>query len=126
MHDLTVEQVLAIHAGIMARDGGDARVLSEGNLHQMVFQANLLPEPVVRAATAMYFLCAYPAFRDGNKRTAHAVAGMILEEEGLTLPADDPGGITLMQGVMDFTVEAEDIEQYIRTVAVPVQGPDST
>ena len=122
MHDLTVEQVLAIHTGIMARDGGDARVLSEGNLHQMVFQANLLTEPVVRAASAMYFLCAYPTFRDGNKRTAHAVADLILAEEGLILPADDPHGFALMQGVMDFSVETEQIEHYLRTAAGPVQG----
>ncbi|MFA4861750.1 Fic family protein [Methanoregula sp.] len=126
MHDLTVEQLLAIHAGIMTRDGGDARVLSEGNLHQMVFQANLLTEPLARAASAMYFLCAYPAFREGNKRTAQAVAGVILAEEGLALPTDDPRGIALLQGVMDFTVETEDIEHYIRTVAEPVQGSGST
>jgi len=114
MHDLTVEQVLAIHAGIMMRDGGDNRVLSEANLHQVIFQANLLADPPARAATAIYMLCAYPAFREGNKRTAQTVAERVLAEGGFSLPGNDPRCFALMQGVMDFTVEIDEIEQYIR------------
>jgi prophage maintenance system killer protein len=117
MDDLTVEQIVAIHAGIMTRDGGDARVLSEGNLHQLVFRANLLPDPITRAASALYSLCAYPAFRDGNKRTAQALSERILAEGGFSLPGDDPRCFALMQGVIDFTVEIEEIEQYLRNNA---------
>nr|WP_320162638.1 Fic family protein [uncultured Methanoregula sp.] len=113
MHDLTVEEILAIHAGIMARDGGDARVLSEGNLHQLVFQANLMPDPLPRAAAALYSLCAYKVFRDGNKRTARAVAEMILAEGGRTFPGNDSRCFALMQGIMDFTVEIGEIEEYL-------------
>ncbi|WP_321504920.1 Fic family protein [uncultured Methanoregula sp.] len=122
MHDLTLEEILAIHAGIMAQDGGDTRVLSEGNLHQTIFRANLPEDPFARAATAFYSLAAYPAFRDGNKRTAQAVAEKILAGEGYTLPDNDPGWGTMSRGIMDFTVEIGEIEEYFRKTAAVLQG----
>lgn len=114
MHDLTVEEIIATHAEIMARDGGDTRVLSEANLHQVIFQANLITDPRARAAAVIYMLCAYPAFREGNKRTAQAVAGRILAESGFAFAGSDPRCFALMQGVMDFTVEIDEIERYIQ------------
>ena len=57
MQDLAVDQIIALHGEIIARDGGDGRLLSEGNLHQLVFRANLIPEPVPRAAFTFY--CSY-------------------------------------------------------------------
>lgn len=114
MDDLTVEQILAIHTRIMAGDGGDARLLSEPNLHQLVFRANLVPDVFRRAALVLFTLCAYPAFRDGNKRTAHALAGCILEGENLLLAPDDARIAGLLAGVADYTVEPEDIERWLR------------
>ena len=78
MEDLTVEQVMAIHNRVMVQEKGDCRVLSEANLHQMVFHANLIPDCVPRAAFIFYSLCAYPAFREGNSGTALAVTEQVL------------------------------------------------
>nr|WP_319376747.1 Fic family protein [uncultured Methanoregula sp.] len=116
MDDLTVEEILALHAGIMARDGGDDRVLSEANLHQAVFHVNLQPDPFARAATIVYLLCAFKAFREGNKRTAQAVAGRILADAGYKIKPDDSRCIALMQGVIDFIVETDEIEAYFHEV----------
>jgi len=116
MDDLTVEEILALHAGIMARHGGDDRVLSEANIHQAVFHVNLQPDPFARAATVVYLLCAYKAFRDGNKRTAQAIAERILADVGCNVNSDDSRCITLMQGVIDFVVETDEIEAYFREV----------
>lgn len=119
MDDLYVEEILALHAGIMARDGGDDRVLSEANLHQAVFHVNLQPDPFARAATVVYLLCAYKAFRDGNKRTAQAVAENIFAATGWKIKSDDSRCIVLMQGVIDFVVEIDEIETYFREVTRP-------
>jgi prophage maintenance system killer protein len=119
MNDITVAEILALHEGILARDGGDARVLSEGNLHQTVFLANLARNPLSRAASVIYTLCAYPAFRDGNKRTAYEVAAKILEGAGHSFARNDPRCFTLMRGISDFTVEIEEIEACLRTIATP-------
>jgi len=69
MQDLTLETIIAIHDGILAKDGGDSRVLSEGNLLQLVFRANLTGDPLKRAALVFYSLCAFPVFRTGNRRS---------------------------------------------------------
>jgi prophage maintenance system killer protein len=116
MADLTVEEILAFHAGIMARDGGDARVLSEANLHQAIFHANLQPDPIDHAATLLYLLCAYKAFRDGNKRTAQAAAEWILTDAGYQVKSEDPRCIVLMQGIMDFVIDTDEIVAYFREV----------
>ncbi|MEN6443224.1 MAG: Fic family protein [Methanoregula sp.] len=114
MDDLTVEKIIAVHDAITAKDGGDARLLSEPNLHQFVFSVNLIPDTCRRAALALFFLCAYPAFRDGNKRTAHALASMILGNEGYCLAPDDERVAGLFAGVASYTVEPADIEAWLR------------
>jgi prophage maintenance system killer protein len=113
MNELTADQILFVHAGIMAQDGGDARVLSEATLHEMVFRANLVQDARSRAAFVLFSLCAYPAFREGNKRTAKRVVKSVLEEEGYLLADDDPRLTELLQGIVMFRVEQEDIEAYL-------------
>ena len=114
MHDLAVERIIAVHAAIIARDGGDSRIISEANLHQLVFRANLIPDPIPRAALLFYTLAAYPAFREGNKRTAQELAEEILAEGGYSLDtADEEPFARLAEGIAAFTVEPEDIDSYL-------------
>ena len=114
MEDLTVEQVVAIHNRIIEKGNGDSRIISEANLHQMVFSANLIPEVVSRGAFIFYSLCAYPAFRQGNFRTALAVTERVLESEGYRITGDMAGIIALAEGIHGFTTEPEEIEQWLR------------
>lgn len=115
MDKLTVEQVIAFHAQVMETDGGDDRLLSEANLHQMVFLANRIDDIYQRAALALFSLVAYPAFRDGNNRTAGLVAQMILSENGC-IPEDSGDEIAdVMQGIVSFKVEQEDVEEWLRS-----------
>jgi prophage maintenance system killer protein len=113
MEDLTVEQVEAIHNRIIEEGKGDSRIISEANLHQMVFQANLIREVVPRGAFIFYSLCAFPAFRQGNFRTALAVTTQVLETEGYRITGDEAGIITLAEGICEFTTEPEEIEQWL-------------
>jgi len=114
MEDLTVEQVEKIHTRITAEEKGDSRVLSEANLLQMVFRANLIPGCVPRAAFIFYSLCAYPAFREGNERTALELTTQILGTGGYEI---DPAGQMqleqLSEGILDFTIDLPDIEVWL-------------
>lgn len=110
MQELDVPGILALHEGIIAREGGDGRVLSEANIHQLVFHANLETETLRRAALAFYILAAYPAFRQANESTACALAEKILRNGGYTLdPAGREALAGLAAGITAFEVGHEDI-----------------
>ena len=113
MEDLTVELVEAIHNKVMEEEQGDCRVLSEANLHQMVFRANLIPICVPRAAFVFYSLCAYPAFREGNSGTALAVTAQLLLSGGYRITGEKAGIMSLAEGILAFTTEPKEIEQWL-------------
>jgi prophage maintenance system killer protein len=113
MEDLRVEQVEAVHRRIIEERKGDSRIISEANLHQMVFSANLIREFVPRGAFIFYSLCAYPAFRQGNFRTALALTERVLKAEGYRITGDMAGIIALAEGIRGFTTEPEEIEQWL-------------
>ena len=115
MDDLTVEQVIAFHEQVMQTDGGDTRLLSEANLHQMVFLANRIEGVFQRAALAFFTLVAYPVFREGNSHTAQLVAEMILRVNGYTLKNRDNEMTDLVKGIASFTVEQADVEVWLRS-----------
>jgi prophage maintenance system killer protein len=113
MEDLRVEQVEAVHRRIIEERNGDSRIISEANLHQMVFSANLIREVVPRGAFIFYSLCAYPAFRQGNFRTALALTERVLKAEGYRITGDMAGIIALAEGIRGFTTEPEEIEHWL-------------
>ncbi|NMB78886.1 MAG: hypothetical protein GYA23_07295 [Methanomicrobiales archaeon] len=114
MQDLSVDRIIALHDTIIRRDGGDRRVLTEANLHQVVFQANLFSEVIPRAAFCFYALIAYPAFRQGNCRTAKALAEDVLSDNGYSFDSTGSEALTsLARGILDFSVEPEEIEAWM-------------
>jgi prophage maintenance system killer protein len=113
MEDLTVDLVKAIHTRIMAEERGDFRLISEANLQQMVFHANLIPDCVPRAAFVFYSLCAYPAFREGNSATALAATEQVLATGGYRITGKRDGVMVLAEGILAFTTEPEEIEQWL-------------
>jgi prophage maintenance system killer protein len=113
MEDLTVEQVKAIHNRVMVEEKGDCRILSEANLHQMVFHANLIPDCVQRAAFIFYSHCAYPAFREGNSAAALATTEQVLATGGYRIKGKRAGIMVLAEGILAFTTEPEEIEQWL-------------
>jgi len=108
-----VETIIGMHDSILAHDGGDDLIICEGILNEVVFQANLHDDPVSRAATVFWSLCAYPAFREGNKRTAYRLAEAILSSENspVSLPCEELRA--LVQGITAYTVEIEDVERVL-------------
>ncbi len=119
MTDLTFEQVISIHDTVIAKTGDDQRLLSVANLHQIVFLAGRCEDPIQKAACFLFSITAYPPFRDGNKRTALLVADTVLSEEGIGRDPDNEGIFELMRGISAFTVEPEDIEDWLRKHLTP-------
>lgn len=74
-----------------------------------------------QAASAMWRICAYHPFVDGNKRTALATALRILNAAGLTLPDDDPTYDAVI-GAARGELSEDDVAERLRKIAVPL-GP---
>lgn len=123
MEDLTVELLEKIHAGLVAEEGGDCRVLSEANLHQLVFRANLITECVPRAAFVFYSLCAYPAFCGGNAQIALLLTEQVLASGGYRITGENAGIMALVQGILEFTTEPEDIEEWLCKNVIAIRIP---
>ncbi len=114
MEDLTTGTVESLHREILRNSGGDTRIIAEAVLHQLVFRANTLPDCVDRAAFVFWYLCAYPAFREGNLRTACAVAEHVLAS-GMLRIAGPPEEIrTLAHGIATYRTEPEDVSAWMR------------
>ena len=77
------------------------------------FRANLIREVVPRGAFIFYSLCAFPAFREGNFRTALALTERVLETEGYRITGDKAGINALAEGIRGFITEPEEIEQWL-------------
>jgi hypothetical protein len=113
MEDLSVEGIILTHDRIVAENRGDRRILSEANILQLVFRANLIPELVPRAAFIFYSLCAFPAFREENTGTALAVTEQVLAYGGYQITGEKSRILLLVEGILTFTTEPEDIELWL-------------
>lgn len=126
MQDLSLEYIIALQKKVLSHDEqADLRIISEGNLHQLVFRATMTDDPFSRAAFAFWSLCAYPAFREGNRRTAYRLAEEILVSAGCRVDLSCPDVRALVQGIDTFTVEPEDVEQVFRNAAAAVSRAGS-
>jgi prophage maintenance system killer protein len=113
MDELTVAGIESLHLKGMQESGGDSRVLSEANLHQMVFRANLITDCVKRAAFVFWYLCAFPAFREGNARTARTTAELVLASGGFRIRGADEGIKGLADGIIACNTDPEEVEEWL-------------
>lgn len=104
MKYLTAEQVLFIHARLIAETGGEHGVLNLGLLQSAVARPqasfdgqDLYPDLFSKSAALLESLIGNHAFVDGNKRTAITSAGLFLRLNGYRLTASnqDLEGFTL-------------------------------
>jgi len=114
MPAITVEDIIKVHDLVTEGTADDTRLTSEAGLHEIVFLASRIEDPHLQAACIIFSICAYPPFRDGNKRTAIRIADDILSAAGLCRKAGDDEIFDLMRGVAAFTVEQDDIKTWLR------------
>ena len=94
MKYLTAEQVLFIHARVIAESGGSHGVRDLGLLESAVARpqatfdgADLHPNLFIKAAALMHAIIQNHPFVDGNKRTSVTAAGLFLQINGHSLTA---------------------------------------
>ena len=122
MRYLTPEQVLFIHARLIAETGGEHGVRDLGLLQsavsrpQAVFEGNeLYPDIYHKAAALLESLVNNHPFVDGNKRTGITAAAMFLKINDLTLTASNQQVESFVLSVAAGKQEFESIVKWLKT-----------
>jgi death-on-curing protein len=86
----TVSAVMAIHAEVLAAQGGSAGLRDQALLESAVAAPKatrtgtpMFSDPVEIAAAYLFYLCCNHPFADGDKRTALGTSLVFLSENGL-------------------------------------------
>jgi len=122
MDDLTTDDIIVIHSHLIAETGGDGRILSEAGLHQLVFHVNLSADIFHTAAFVLFSFSAYPPFREGNVQTALCLINNILAAEEYRIDVGERELANLVTGVESFSLEIEDLEDWMHRHAQKTAG----
>jgi death-on-curing protein len=121
MRYLTVEQVLFLHARLIAETGGshglrDLELLQSAIAHlQARFQGvHLYPDLFTQAAALLHSLVCNHPFVDGNKRTGITAAALFLRSNGHRLTVSDQEMETFTMGVARGEMPLEAITNWLR------------
>lgn len=120
MRYLTVEQVLFIHARLIAETGGSHGVRDLGLLQSAVARPQasfegeeLYPNVFGKAAALLESLANNHSFLDGNKRTAITAAALFLLYNGYRLTASNEEVVTFMMSVAQGKLPFEAIIDWL-------------
>lgn len=118
---LSVDQVLALHQGLVDQFGGSAGLRDRGGLEAAVARPamtfggdDLYPDVAAKAAALMHSLVLNHPFLDGNKRIGVHAAEFFLERNGHTLEADDHDLVRFTLAVAEGKVAVEALAIWLR------------
>ena len=121
MHYLTPEQVLFIHARLIAETGGEHGVRDLGLLQsavsrpQAIFDGNeLYPDTYHKAAALLESLVNNHPFVDGNKRTGITSAVMFLQGNNYSLTASNQELETFVLSIASGEHTVDSIVEWLR------------
>lgn len=124
---LTLDDVLALHAGSIARFGGDAGIKDLGLLESAIAMpeatfggADLHETLAEKAGAYLFHITKNHPFVDGNKRTGLACALAFLELNGFRFQATDEDLVALTLGVADGTRSKASVAVTIAEGLVPL------
>jgi death-on-curing protein len=117
---LTTEEVLMLHAAVIAQFGGEPAVLSLDLLESAVampqarFEGEFFHESLAAMAAAYLFhLCKDHPFVDGNKRTALAAAEIFLDLNGASVKATNAELERLTRRVAEGQASKADVVRFL-------------
>lgn len=126
MRYLTPEQVLFIHARLIAETGGEHGVRDLGLLQSAisrplaVFEGNeLYPDIHNKAAALLESLINNHPFVDGNKRTGIIAAAMVLQINNYSLTASNREVETFVLSIASGNQTFESIMEWLKLHTVP-------
>ncbi len=127
MKVLTPQQVLFIHARLVATTGGNRGIRDVGLLAsavarpQATFEGQALyPDLFEKAAAVLESLILNHPFVDGNKRTGMAAAALMLRQNGWQLRTSNEALVELAMRVAQGGVPLTEIAAWLRQHSVPV------
>ena len=126
LEPLNKATVLAVHSAAIERFGGLDGVRDEGLLESALAQPfqtfggkELYPTVAQKAARYAFGIASNHPFADGNKRTATAVMGMFLRQNGYRFKPRHDELLNIMIGVADGSISFEQLADWIDAV---IQG----
>jgi death-on-curing protein len=132
MEYLSLEQVLAIHAAVIAAHGGDPAIHDPGLIDSAVAQpqmtfggVDLYPTLPDKAAALGFSLTSNHGFKDGNKRVGFTAMDTFLRLNGFRITAliDEAEAISL--AVASHAMSRDDYTDWVRAHITPLSSSRS-
>jgi death on curing protein len=122
----TVDEVIAVHARLIARFGGSLGVRDRGALESALArpQSGYYDDLIQEAAALWESLSQNHPFVDGNKRVAVTVTAAFLRVNGYRLEFDDLEAFSFLVGLYETgTLRFKELEVWLRQHAVTCDPP---
>lgn len=117
---LTTEYIIILHDDLIERFGGTKGVLNKGTIDHLIYLLNRKGDVVKKAALALELITAKHAFFDGNKRTGHLIADILLREGGYHIHAEEEKILTALLKIANYECTVEEIEKWLRRNVRPL------
>lgn len=102
MRELTFDEVVELHAEVVARYGGDPTVPPHAKgIESALYTATYQEGELGYAAAILFYIAKAQHFTDGNKRTAYAACLRALELNGYTLVVNDQVAFVFVLSVVN-------------------------
>ena len=126
MRNVTVEQVLELHALVLEQSGGTPGLRDRGALESAVAQpqmafggVEMYPTLAAKAGALCYSLVQNHAFVDGNKRIGHAAMEVLLVVNGFELDADVDEQERVIFSVASSQTSRDELIAWVESHVVP-------
>ncbi len=127
---LTLSEVLALHADVLASSGGAAGVRDIGRVQAALGQpmatfdgVDLYPTVIAKAATLGFSLIQGHPFIDGNKRIGHAAMEVFLVLNGLEIAASVDEQERIVLAVASSAATCEALTEWLQRNTRPLEEP---
>ena len=122
----TVDEVIVVHAQLIARFGGSSGIRDRGALESGVARprSGYYADIIQEAAALWESLSQNHPFVDGNKRVAVTVTAAFLRVNGYRLEFDDAEAFQFLIGLYETgMMRFRQLETWLRQHAVPIDLP---
>ena len=120
-NELTVDYIIILHDDVIERLGGTKGVLNHGTIDHLIYLLETKNDVFKKAALALNQIIVNHPFFDGNKRTGHLIADIVLREEGLHIHTDEEKMTRALLKIANYECTVEDIEEWLRRIVRPSQ-----
>jgi death-on-curing protein len=122
-NELTAEYIIILHDDVIEKLGGERGVRDKSTIDYLIHLLNNRKCDVVKmAALALDLITGrgHP-FWDGNKRTGHLIADILLRKEGLHIHTEEEKMTRALIKIANYECTVEEIEEWLRRFVRPLQ-----